>query len=80
MTTKQPKATKKRAHGIQRPEFVEIPIEGKGEKLVGRLRVEGHRIMWGNKETKKWSRVSLDAFIKWISDPKASGSDTVEKK
>ena len=79
MTTKQPKATK-RAHGIRRPEFVEIPIEGKDEKLVGRLRVEGHRIMWGDKETKKWRRVSLDSFIKWISDPKASNSDTVEKK
>ena len=79
MTTKQSKAAK-RASGIRRPEFVEIPIEGKDEKLVGRLRVEGHRIMWGDKETKKWRRVPLDSFIQWINDPKASNSDLVEKK
>ena len=79
MTTKRPKA-KKRASAIRRPEFVEIPIEGKDEKLVGRLRVEGHRIMWGDKETKKWHRVPLDSFIAWISDPKASRSDVVDKK
>src|SRR5579859_6394195 len=39
---------------IRRPEYVDIPIEGPSEQLVGWLRVEGHRIMWGNKETKKW--------------------------
>jgi hypothetical protein len=78
MTTKLTKAAK-RASAIRRPEFVEIPIEGKGEKLVGRLRVEGHRIMWGDKETKKWRRVPLDRFIQWINDPKASSSDLVDK-
>ena len=78
MSTKQPKAAK-RANGIRRPEFVEIPIEGKNEKLVGRLRVEGHRIMWGDKKTKTWRSVPLDSFIQWINDPKASKSDLVEK-
>jgi hypothetical protein len=65
--------------GIRKPEFVEIPIEGKDEKLVGRLRVEGHRIMWGDKETKKWRRVPLDRFIAWINDPALSKSDLVDK-
>ena len=64
---------------IRRPEFVDVPIEGQGERLVGWLRVEGHRIMWGDKETKKWRRVPLDRFIAWINDPKASNSELVEK-
>jgi len=78
MSNKKAKpSTKKRR--IRRPEFVEIPIEGRGEQLVGWLRVEAHRIMWGAKETKKWRRVSLDSFIQWINDPKASHSELVEK-
>jgi hypothetical protein len=62
----------------RRREFVDIPIEGPGERLVGWLRVEAHRIMWGDKETKKWRRVPLDNFIEWINNPKASRSELVE--
>jgi hypothetical protein len=58
---------------------VDIPIEGPRERLVGWLRVEGHQVMWGDKETKKWRRVPLDSFIEWINDPKASGSELVKK-
>jgi hypothetical protein len=72
-------ATVEKKHRIRRPEFVDIPIEGQGERLVGWLRVEAHRIMWGDKETKKWRRVTLDRFIQWISDPKVSHSELVEK-
>ncbi len=78
MPTKKAKRTAKRQ--IRRPEFVEIPIEGKGAELVGWLRVEAHRIMWGERATKKWHRVPLDHFIQWIKDAKASGSELVVKK
>jgi hypothetical protein len=67
---------------IRRPEFVEIAIEGRDDKILGRLRVEPNRIMWGDKETKKWRRVPLERFIEWINDPKkvmSSGSELVEK-
>jgi hypothetical protein len=73
--TKAP-TTKRR---IRRPEYVDIPIEGRGEQLVGWLRVEAHRIMWGDKATKKWRRVPLDRFIAWINDPKQSHSELIEK-
>lgn len=75
MSVKKTKATKR-----HRPEFVEIPIEGRGEQLGGWLRVEAHRIMWGDKATRKWRGVSLDSFIQWINDAKASNSELVESR
>jgi hypothetical protein len=65
---------------VRRPEFVEIPIERHGEQLGGWLRVEAHRIMWGDKATRQWRGVSLDSFIHWINDTEASHSTLVESR
>jgi hypothetical protein len=35
--------------------------------------------MWGDKETKKWRRVSLDTFTDWINSEEKSGSELVEQ-
>jgi hypothetical protein len=78
--TKSRRPAKDVAKRRRRPEFVEIPIEGHGGKLGGWLRVEAHRIMWGDKATQKWRGVSLDSFIAWINDAKASHSKLVESR
>jgi hypothetical protein len=81
MSTEKSKARRApKNRRIRRPEFVEIPIETQGGQLGGWLRVEAHRIMWGDKVTRRWRGVSLDSFIQWINDPKASNSTQVESR
>jgi hypothetical protein len=71
-------AAKTSGRRFRRPDVIDIPIE-QHDKILGTLRVEPNRIMWGNEETKKWRRVPLDRFIDWINDHALSGSELVEK-
>lgn len=55
-----------------RPGPTDFQIESDDNRLIGTLRVEPNRILWGDAETKKWRAVTLEQFQAWINDEHTS--------